>query len=74
MSTPNLDRLLTPFQIGSLPLSNRMIMAPITRSRAGENDAPTSAAAKYHRQRASACLIVTEGSQSSNATISLLAH
>lgn len=63
MTTPNLERLLSRVRIGSLPLKNRMVMAPMTRSRAGEGDAPTAAAAEYYRQRASAGLIVAEGSQ-----------
>lgn len=63
MTTPNLERLLSRVRIGSLPLKNRMVMAPMTRSRAGEGDAATAAAAEYYRQRASAGLIVAEGSQ-----------
>ncbi|WP_454827949.1 alkene reductase [Pseudoxanthomonas wuyuanensis] len=63
MSTVNVDRLLSPVQIGSLLLPNRMIMAPMTRSRAGEGDAATAIVAEYYRQRASAGLIVSEGSQ-----------
>ncbi|MBB3917745.1 N-ethylmaleimide reductase [Rhizobium fabae] len=38
-------------------------MAPLTRSRAGDGDVPTSLAVDYYRQRATAGLIVTEGSQ-----------
>lgn len=40
-----------------------MVMAPMTRSRAGEGDAATSTVAEYYRQRASAGLIISEGSQ-----------
>ncbi|WP_191487961.1 alkene reductase [Pseudomonas sp. FEN] len=63
MITIDIDRLLSPAQIGALPLKNRMIMAPMTRSRAGEGDVATPLVAEYYRQRASAGLIITEGSQ-----------
>ncbi|QAY85454.1 alkene reductase [Pseudomonas arsenicoxydans] len=63
MTTSNLDLLLSPAQIGSLPLKNHMVMAPLTRSRAGEGDAPTATVVEYYRQRAGAGLIITEGSQ-----------
>ncbi|MHC8334559.1 alkene reductase [Pseudomonas sp. LB3P25] len=63
MTTSNLDLLLSPAQIGSLPLKNHMVMAPLTRSRAGEGDAPTPTVVEYYRQRAGAGLIITEGSQ-----------
>lgn len=63
MTTSNLDLLLSPAQIGTLLLKNHMVMAPLTRSRAGEGDAPTPTVAEYYRQRAGAGLIITEGSQ-----------
>lgn len=63
MTTSNLDLLLSPAQIGSLPLKNHMVMAPLTRSRAGDGDAPTPTVVEYYRQRAGAGLIITEGSQ-----------
>ncbi|MCK9800900.1 alkene reductase [Pseudomonas sp. MAFF 302030] len=63
MTTSHLELLLSPTQIGSLPLKNRMIMAPLTRSRAGAGDVPTPSVVEYYRQRASAGLIITEGSQ-----------
>ncbi len=55
--------LFAPLQLGSLQLDNRIVMAPMTRNRAGEGNAPTELNALYYRQRASAGLIVTEGSQ-----------
>ena len=58
--TPN---LFTPFQLGPYELRNRMVMAPMTRSRAGEGNVPTALMAEYYAQRAGAGLIVTEGSQ-----------
>jgi N-ethylmaleimide reductase len=46
-------------------LANRVVMAPMTRDRAGPGDVPTALMATYYRQRASAGLIVTEGTQPS---------
>ncbi|WP_035201200.1 alkene reductase [Agrobacterium tumefaciens] len=57
------ETLLSPIQVGPYTLRNRTVMAPLTRSRAGDGDAPTSLAVEYYRQRATAGLIVTEGSQ-----------
>ena len=57
------NALLTPVQVGPYTLRNRMVMAPMTRNRAGEGDAPTELNATYYGQRSSAGLIVTEGSQ-----------
>jgi N-ethylmaleimide reductase len=52
--------LFEPFQLGDLTLANRMVMAPMTRNRAGENGTAPPMMATYYRQRASAGLIVTE--------------
>lgn len=52
--------LLSPFDMRGLPLRNRVVMAPMTRSRAGEKRLPNSLMAKYYAQRASAGLIITE--------------
>jgi 2,4-dienoyl-CoA reductase-like NADH-dependent reductase (Old Yellow Enzyme family) len=55
--------LLRPYRAGDYPLANRLVMAPMTRSRATNPDlAPTELHAQYYAQRASAGLIVTEGS------------
>lgn len=53
--------LFDPLQLGDIALSNRVVMAPMTRSRAGEGDVPTDLMVEYYRQRATAGLIVTEG-------------
>jgi N-ethylmaleimide reductase len=53
-------RLLEPFQLGDLVLKNRVVMAPMTRARAGEMRIPNSLMATYYAQRAGAGLIVTE--------------
>ena len=57
--------LFSPTKFGAIELSNRVIMAPMTRSRAGEGDAPTDLNVEYYSQRASAGLIITEGTQPS---------
>lgn len=63
MSSHETQPLLTPVQVGPYTLSNRMVMAPMTRNRAGEGNVPGPLAALYYEQRASAGLIVTEASQ-----------
>jgi N-ethylmaleimide reductase len=57
--------LFEPTRLGDIELGNRIVMAPMTRSRANADDAPTALAVEYYRQRASAGLIVTEGTQPS---------
>jgi N-ethylmaleimide reductase len=55
--------LLSPYQLGALQLKNRMVMAPLTRSRAEPGNLPSQMAAEYYSQRAGAGLIVTEATQ-----------
>ncbi|QLE57595.1 alkene reductase [Nostoc sp. TCL26-01] len=55
--------LFSPVQLGPYNLPNRVVMAPMTRNRAGEGNVPTALNATYYAQRATAGLIVTEGSQ-----------
>lgn len=59
------ELLFSPVKLGALALRNRVIMAPMTRDRAGPGDVPTDLMAEYYRQRAGAGLIVTEGVQPS---------
>ncbi|WP_324261028.1 alkene reductase [Altererythrobacter sp. H2] len=59
------DALFTPVSLGDIALANRIVMAPMTRDRAGPGDVPTPLMATYYAQRASAGLIVTEGVQPS---------
>lgn len=59
--------IFSPVRLGALDLSNRIVMAPMTRDRAGPQDEPTPIMVDYYRQRASAGLIVTEGTQPSPA-------
>jgi N-ethylmaleimide reductase len=54
--------LLRPFDLGDLHLPNRIVMAPLTRARASNEDrTPTDLHAEYYCQRASAGLMITEG-------------
>lgn len=62
MSDPRPD-LFSPLALGSLDLPNRIVMAPLTRNRAGAGNAPRELNKVYYAQRASAGLIVSEGSQ-----------
>jgi N-ethylmaleimide reductase len=55
--------LLTPMQLGPYELPNRIVMAPLTRNRAGDGNVPQALNAQYYQQRASAGLIITEASQ-----------
>jgi N-ethylmaleimide reductase len=58
------NALLLPIKIGRLELPNRIFMAPMTRNRANNpENTPTALHAEYYSQRASAGLIITEGSQ-----------
>jgi len=61
--TTTTNPLLTPFQLGPYTLRNRIVMAPLTRNRAGPGNVPQAMNVKYYIQRASAGLIITEGSQ-----------
>jgi N-ethylmaleimide reductase len=60
-----MHKIFEPTTLGDIAIQNRIIMAPMTRSRANEHDEPTELTVEYYRQRASAGLIVTEGTQPS---------
>jgi N-ethylmaleimide reductase len=72
MSTPShaeentMNRSFTPVRVGRYILPNRLVMAPMTRSRAKLDGTPGGLAAEYYSQRASVGLIVTEGTQPSD--------
>ena len=56
--------LFTPFKVGAVTVPNRLALAPMTRSRANNpGNVPTDSTVKYYVQRASAGLLITEGSQ-----------
>lgn len=62
--------LLKPIKLHDLELKNRVIMAPMTRSRATDaGNVPNDIMATYYRQRASAGLIISEGSQISKQAV-----
>ena len=73
MTTPSTTtaspHLLSPFDLRGLPLRNRVVMAPLTRGRAGRERVPNDLMAEYYTQRASAGLIISEAT-----TISELAN
>ncbi len=55
--------LLSPVKLGRYQLPNRIVMAPLTRNRAGAGNVPTQLNVEYYAQRASAGLIITEATQ-----------
>ena len=55
--------LLSPYKLGNLELPNRLVMAPLTRNRAGKGNVPGPLNATYYAQRASAGLIIAEATQ-----------
>jgi len=61
MSTPS--KLFEPYKLGPITLSNRLVMAPLTRNRAVAGLVPSPLAVDYYGQRASAGLLITEASQ-----------
>jgi len=61
--------LFSPASLGSIALKNRMVMAPLTRNRAGEGGVPQALNVTYYEQRATAGLIITEATP-----ISPMAH
>jgi N-ethylmaleimide reductase len=63
MSRNNADLLFSPYPLGDLALPNRIVMAPLTRNRAGQEGVPTPLMAEYYAQRASAGLIISEATQ-----------
>ena len=57
--------LFDPVDVGKLTLPNRIVMAPLTRNRAGAGQVPQDIAVEYYAQRAGTGLIITEGTQPS---------
>lgn len=58
-------KLFSPFTLGDIELKNRVVMAPLTRSRAVENNAANELMTTYYKQRSGAGLIITEGTSPS---------
>jgi N-ethylmaleimide reductase len=63
------QQLLEPFDMHDLTLSNRVVLAPLTRARAGDSRVPNGLMGKYYAQRASAGLIVSEATSISPQAI-----
>ena len=57
------SKLFEPFKLGAATLTNRSVMAPLTRNRAVAGFVPNPLAIEYYGQRASAGLLITEASQ-----------
>jgi N-ethylmaleimide reductase len=57
------DKIFAPIKVGAIEAKNRIVMAPLTRSRAVEGEVPNELAITYYKQRAGAGLIVSEGTQ-----------
>jgi N-ethylmaleimide reductase len=57
------NSLYAPYDLGPYTLSNRVVMAPLTRNRAGAGNVPNALMAEYYGQRATAGLIISEASQ-----------
>lgn len=60
MNEPTAAALFEPFQLGDMTLKNRIVMAPLTRSRSNDQGVPPAFAADYYAQRATAGLIISE--------------
>lgn len=56
-------KLFSTYQLGPIQLRNRIVMAPMTRCRAGNGNVPTPLMAEYYKQRASAGFIISEATQ-----------
>jgi N-ethylmaleimide reductase len=61
--TKTLSKLFAPATLGVVSLHNRIVMAPLTRSRAAPGNVPHELNARYYAQRASAGLIISEATQ-----------
>lgn len=69
-STPD---LFTPLTLGALELPNRIIMAPLTRSRSPEGRVPNDLNVEYYRQRAGAGMILSEATVISSEAVGYIA-
>ncbi len=59
----HVKNLFAPYRLGPYTLPNRIVMAPLTRNRAGAGNVPQPMNVEYYAQRASAGLIITEATQ-----------
>lgn len=63
MNKLHFKHLLAPTKVGAVELNNKVVMAPLTRSRANKGDVASNLMATYYSQRSCAGLIITEASQ-----------
>ena len=63
LQSPKPTDLFSSYRLGDIPLDNRLVMSPMTRSRAVDGNVPNPLARTYYAQRASAGLIITEATQ-----------
>ena len=61
--------LFEPVRLGAVDLKNRIVMAPLTRTRAAPGRVPNELMRQYYCQRASAGLVVTEATSVSRSTL-----
>jgi N-ethylmaleimide reductase len=66
--------LLTPLKLGALTIPNRIILAPLTRTRADAGHMPNALMAEYYAQRASGGLLITECTMVSEGTSAFVAE
>ncbi len=66
--------LFTPLRVGTLSLPNRVIFAPLTRTRAGTAHLPNALMAQYYAQRASGGLLITECTMVAEGTSAFVAE
>ena len=66
--------LFTPLQVGALTLPNRIILAPLTRTRADAGHLPNALMAEYYAQRASGGLLITECTMVAEGTSAFIAE
>ncbi|MEV7693595.1 alkene reductase [Microbacterium sp. NPDC089189] len=68
MTTATLSALFEPTAFGAIEVPNRIVMAPMTRTRSGAAGVPTGLVAEYYAQRAGVGLIVSEGAYPSHGS------
>jgi N-ethylmaleimide reductase len=70
----SIPMLFNPLQVGAFTLSNRVILAPLTRTRAGMEHMPNDMMAEYYAQRASGGLLITECTMVTEGTSAFVAE
>jgi N-ethylmaleimide reductase len=68
------SKLFDPYKLGNVTLTNRAVMAPLTRNRALAGFVPNPLAIEYYGQRASAGLLITERAKSRSRAKAIRTH